>query len=270
MLWVGVVVTWCSVLGAMWWTTRRVPIAVWAPPASRREQEPFGVVASVGLRARFPRSLELPLAALARCCRQDVADPGFRGAVVLGGCVAGTLLLVSPATSVVAIVLAIVSARFGGARMAKRRSDAVAREVPHVLDLLAACSTAGLGIPVALRHAAGSARGPLGTYLADAVSTTELGTRWDAAMSNVAEIANVPELHRVVGVLRRAERLGVPLADSLVPLAADARARRFALALDRARKAPIKMLFPLVFLVLPAFLLLTVVPVLVSTIGSME
>jgi tight adherence protein C len=39
---------------------------------------------------------------------------------------------------------------------------------------------------------------------------------------------------------------------------------------ERARKAPVKMLFPLVFLVLPAFLLLTVVPVLLSTLRSIR
>jgi hypothetical protein len=42
------------------------------------------------------------------------------------------------------------------------------------------------------------------------------------------------------------------------------------LVAERARKAPVKMLFPLVFLVLPAFLLLTVVPVLVTTLQSIR
>ena len=48
------------------------------------------------------------------------------------------------------------------------------------------------------------------------------------------------------------------------------RASRRAAITERARTAPVKMLFPLVFLVLPAFLLLTVVPVLLTTVRSIS
>ena len=57
-------------------------------------------------------------------------------------------------------------------------------------------------------------------------------------------------------------------ADAQRRSGADVRAERRALAAERARTAPVKMLFPLVFLILPAFLLLTVVPVLLSTVRS--
>ena len=74
---------------------------------------------------------------------------------------------------------------------------------------------------------------------------------------------------------RRVEAAGVPAGEvPLLPdvqrLAADVRETRRSRAAERARTAPVKMLFPLVFLILPAFLLLTVVPVLLTTVRSIR
>jgi tight adherence protein C len=68
----------------------------------------------------------------------------------------------------------------------------------------------------------------------------------------------------------RTERLGSSLSDALRELADEVREERRSAAAERARKAPVKMLFPLVFMILPAFLLLTVVPVLISTLRSVR
>ena len=69
-------------------------------------------------------------------------------------------------------------------------------------------------------------------------------------------------------MLERTERLGSPLSEASRDLAATVRQARRASTLERARTAPVKMLFPLVFLTLPAFLLLTVVPVLLATVRA--
>jgi tight adherence protein C len=68
--------------------------------------------------------------------------------------------------------------------------------------------------------------------------------------------------------LARAESLGSSLSTAISELATEVRDARRSAATERARKAPVKMLFPLVFLVLPAFLLLTVVPILISALRS--
>jgi tight adherence protein C len=71
-------------------------------------------------------------------------------------------------------------------------------------------------------------------------------------------------------VLLNSERFGTQIAASLEAFAADVRGRLKRSAEEQARKAPVKILFPLVFLILPAFILLTVVPLLVSAFQSME
>ena len=102
------------------------------------------------------------------------------------------------------------------------------------------------------------------------IRAVELGGRWRDELRRAAERLGLPDLRRAVGALTRSEALGSSISDAMTELAAQVREARRAAAGERARKAPVKMLFPLVFLVLPAFLLLTVVPVLIATLKSIH
>jgi len=154
-------------------------------------------------------------------------------------------------------------------RRAKRRRRMADLEVPQFLDLLAAASSAGLSAPAAIKRAALGVRGPLGAELASATATVEVGGRWRDELHRIAGRLALPDLHAAVVVVTRTETLGSSLAESLQELATEVRESRRVRASERARTAPVKMLFPLVFMVLPAFLLLTVVPVLIATIRSL-
>ncbi|MGZ8646527.1 MAG: type II secretion system F family protein [Actinomycetota bacterium] len=155
-------------------------------------------------------------------------------------------------------------------RALRRRRAAMNAQIPQLLDLLAAASSAGLSGQLALRRAVVALGGPLAVELADALDAVDLGARWRDEMAAVAERLELPDLRRTVAALSRTETLGASLADSTAELAASVRAARRAAVTERARTAPVKMLFPLVFLVLPAFLLLTVVPVLLTTVRSIS
>ncbi len=170
-------------------------------------------------------------------------------------------------------LLGFVGARlplFLAARAARRRRAEVDAEIPQLLDLLAAGSSAGLAAPLALRRAVEGLQGPLATELALALDAVDLGGRWRDELRALAERLQLADLTRTVAAITRTEALGSSLADSTVELAATVRASRRAAVTERARTAPVKMLFPLVFLVLPAFLLLTVVPVLLTTLQSIR
>jgi tight adherence protein C len=156
------------------------------------------------------------------------------------------------------------------ARAAARRRAAIDAEVPQLLDLLAAGSSAGLAAPLALRRAADGLRGPLSRELMRAFDAVDLGSRWRDELRALAARLELPDLARAVSTVTRSESLGSSLTDSTVDLAVTVRASRRAAVTERARTAPVKMLFPLVFLVLPAFLLLTVVPVLLTTLQSIR
>ena len=152
----------------------------------------------------------------------------------------------------------------------KRRLAAFRDEIPQFLDLLAAGSTAGLSAEISFRQAASCLRGPLGGDLRDVMRSVDLGVPWREALATYVERTGDVDLARMASVLARTETLGVSLRDATRDLAGTVREARRSSSLERARTAPVRMLFPLVFLILPAFLLLTVVPVLITTVRSIH
>lgn len=157
-----------------------------------------------------------------------------------------------------------------GRRARRRRLVAIDRQVPQLLDLLAAGSRAGLSAELAMRRAAEASADPLGADLGRLFEDADLGARWREDLAIYAAASGSRDLRRTVAVLERTERLGSPLTDASRDLAAAVRQARRSAILERARTAPVKMLFPLVFLILPAFMLLTVVPVLLATVRSIR
>ncbi len=156
------------------------------------------------------------------------------------------------------------------ARIARRRRRQIEAQLPQFLDLLAAGSTAGLSALLALRRAAASVAEPLAEELRMLLARVDLGARWRPELRALAVRLELADLNRAVMAMARTESLGTPLAESLRHRADEVRESRRSRAAELARKAPVKMLFPLVFMILPAFLLLTVVPVLLSTLRSVR
>ena len=154
------------------------------------------------------------------------------------------------------------------ARLARGTSAAADREIPVLLDLLAVATSAGLPPQLAFRRAVEAATGPLADELRSVLDASDLGGRWRDELIVVGDRMALPDLQRLLGALARTDSLGSSLGEEIEHLASDVREVRRAAAAQRARTAPVKMLFPLVFLVLPAFLLLTVVPVLLTTVRS--
>jgi tight adherence protein C len=198
---------------------------------------------------------------------------GRRRTIVLGAlsCLPALLLpwpapLIGPS-----VALAVAGpTRLVASRRRARRRQRIDAEVPQLLDLLAAGSSAGLAAPLALARAVDGVRGPLADELRVVVDAVDLGARWRDELRALAERLDLPDLRAAVSVLTRTETLGASLQESTSELAAIVRQGRRAAVTERARAAPVKMLFPLVFLVLPAFLLLTVVPVLLTTVQSIR
>jgi tight adherence protein C len=185
---------------------------------------------------------------------------------VVGAVVPGPKLLTVP----LALLLGTRIRRLARARADAHRRRAMDAELPQLLDLLAAGSAAGLSAAVGLRRSVSALRGPLGEELERSLDAVDLGARWRDELEAVTERLSLPDLRRALAVLTRTETLGTSLTSATRELAADVRSSRRAAVAERARAAPVKMLFPLVFLVLPAFLLLTVVPVLLTTVRSIR
>jgi tight adherence protein C len=147
-------------------------------------------------------------------------------------------------------------------RLRKRHHAALLRGIPLTVDLLALGVTAGLTPYLALCAACHAVPDAVAEPLQSAIDRVGTGTRLAVALDQA--VADEPALRPVVSALLASERLGAPVGPALLRVAAESRAAARRRAEVHARRVPVRLLFPLVFLVLPAFALLTVVPAVAS------
>jgi tight adherence protein C len=240
-----------------------------------RARSPLGRFAarlgSIGVLARIASAPRLDVRLRAAGEATPVAEVVGMRFMLATVCFLGCLLLAP--FRVLAPFAALAGFAVPGLRLtraARARRAGADRELPLLLDLLAAASSAGLSGQLALHRALEATQGPLAEELSAAMRRVDLGGRWRNELEATADRLDLPDLRRAIAILTRSDTIGSSLADALGELARESRDARRTLVAERARKAPVKMLFPLVFLVLPAFLLLTVVPVLVTTLGSIR
>jgi pilus assembly protein TadC len=122
--------------------------------------------------------------------------------------------------------------------------------------------SAGLTPYLAVSLGSRFAPAPVAQGLACVLGATQGGQRLADALD--AEAARSPALAPLLALLANCERSGTPVGPALTAMAASLRAKARRRALARARTVPVRLLFPLVFLVLPAFLVLTVAPVVLA------
>ena len=151
-------------------------------------------------------------------------------------------------------------------RKARRRLTIIDRRLPDLIDLLVVTVEAGLGFAGALRLAADHLTGPLSDELRLTLQEQTMGLGVDDALSNLATRADTPGMRAFVRALAQGERLGISIGQVMRNLAVDMRKRRRQMAEERAQKAPIKMLFPLVFLIFPALFIILLLPAVLQII----
>jgi tight adherence protein C len=145
-------------------------------------------------------------------------------------------------------------------RRARQRTERIERELPELIDLLVVTLEAGLSFLASLHMAAGRLRGPLGEELRLALHEQRLGLTANDALTGMLRRAETPALRTFVRSVVQGEQLGVSTGQIMRNLAIEMRKTRKAKAEERAQKAPIKMLFPLVFLIFPAMFIVLLGP----------
>jgi tight adherence protein C len=161
-------------------------------------------------------------------------------------------------------VLGWVAPMFLLRRRAANRLQQIDREVPELVDLLVTTVEAGVGFASALQLTARRVEGPLGEELRVALSEQELGLAIHDALKNMLARANSPALRMFVQAILQGDTLGVSIGKILRDLAIDMRKRRRQAAEERAQKAPTKIIFPLVLLIMPALFIVAVWPIVYS------
>jgi tight adherence protein C len=145
-------------------------------------------------------------------------------------------------------------------RRARARSEKIDYELPNLIDLLVVTVEAGLGFTGSLQLAAERFTGPLGDELRLTLQEQSMGLSSNEALRNLLDRCDTPLMRSFVRSVLQGETLGVSIGQIMRDLAVDMRKRRRQAAEERAQKAPIKLLFPLVFLIFPAMFVVLLGP----------
>jgi len=121
---------------------------------------------------------------------------------------------------------------------------------------------AGLGFVGSLQTAAERITGPLGQELRLTLQEQNMGLSIQEGLMNMLNRVDTPSMRSFVRSIVQGETLGVSIGQIMRDLAQEMRRRRRASAQERAQKAPIKILFPLVLLIFPAMFVVLLGPAL--------
>ena len=196
--------------------------------------------------------------------------------VFLGSCALGAVGL--PATMLffgsiggvqpALLLLAVVVAALLGLRVpsialdrrSKSRLAEIDRGMADLVDLLIVPVEAGMGFSGAMQLAGGRVPGPLGDEVRLALQEQRMGLSTAESLMNMQARVESPSMRSFVRSILQGEQLGVSIGQIMRHLSKETRARRRAAAEERAQKAPIKMLFPLVFLIMPSLFVVLLYP----------
>jgi tight adherence protein C len=187
------------------------------------------------------------------------------------------LAVLGGATTTLTVLVAIVLAAIGWfvpgfivQQRAENRLYRIDRAMPELIDLLVVTVEAGLSLSAAMQLAGDRVRGPLGDELRIVLQEQRMGLTPVQALENMVGRCPTPAVESFARAMMQGQLLGVSVGQILRSLAIEMRKRRRAMAEQQAQKAPIKMLFPLVFMIFPALFVVILGPAVVSVFHALH
>jgi tight adherence protein C len=153
-------------------------------------------------------------------------------------------------------------------RRARKRFESVERDLPELIDLLVVTVEAGMGFNSSMQITSQKMRGALGDEIRLTLQEQRMGLSTTEALQNLLVRCDTPSMRSFVRSVLQGETLGVSIGQIMRALALEMRKRRRAAAEARAQKAPIKLLFPLVFLIFPSMFVVLLFPSLYTFFTS--
>jgi tight adherence protein C len=150
----------------------------------------------------------------------------------------------------------------------RSRKNSVIRSLPDALDLLTICVEAGLGFDQSMQKVAEKWDDDLSRAFARVLHEIRLGKTRREALRDLANRLDVNDVTSFVAAVIQAEQLGVSIAKVLRIQSDQMRVRRRQRAEEKAHQAPVKMLFPMVFLIFPAIWIVLLGPAILQVMAT--
>jgi len=174
----------------------------------------------------------------------------------------GSLLRIAATGVAIACCTILPSRRLR--REVESRELIIRRQLPDIMDLLVICMEAGLGFTSAVSRTVANLEGEMSEEFALALGEMRAGSSRSDALTGLAERVQIPEVRAFVTAIRQADQFGISVSTVLRDQAQHMRITRRQLAQEKAMKAPVKMLVPMVFCIFPPMFLITIGPAGIS------
>ncbi|MCC6381988.1 MAG: type II secretion system F family protein [Dehalococcoidia bacterium] len=146
----------------------------------------------------------------------------------------------------------------------KRRQKEIWRSLPDAFDLITASVEAGLGIDAAFQRVIEKVRGPFAVELTRTMREVSMGRARRDAFVDMADRTGVEELRSLINSIVQAESMGISIGSVIRVQTGVIRVKRKQKAEEQAFKAPIKMVFPLVFFIFPSIMMVVGGPAIIQ------
>ena len=193
--------------------------------------------------------------------------------VLIFGLIIGLLsLMVSPniikAGTLTLLVMVCINFffNFSISRKIEDRKKKILKDLSYTLDLITVSVEAGLSFDGAMARVISNISGELCDEFAKSLKEVKMGIERKVALKNMSDRCDVGELSTFITSLIQADELGVSLSRVLRIESANLREHRRQASREKAMKAPIKMLFPLVFFIFPSIFIIILGPAVIKMI----
>lgn len=153
-------------------------------------------------------------------------------------------------------------------RKAGERQAMIERQLPDIIDQITVSVEAGLGFDAAMARSAEGRSGPLADELARVLQDLQVGVPRDDAMERMVERTEVQDLRQFVVAIKQSTKHGLPLARVLNVQSEELREKRRARVEEKAASLPVKIVFPLVFCILPSLFVVILGPAALEIVDN--